>query len=408
MWFIRRLLSKHANVWLLLDNESTWENNYIVGFTKVNTIDPIKMKSSLPENFKADGVLCWDEIRIIPSAKLAKLLDLPGGDVDTIMSCRDKHLTRTLLDEHNLAQPKCVLTTTLEEAQVAASDIGYPVIVKPRAMAASYGVCKVENKAQLEQAFKSAANMTEVCENYIADSYREAKNSDSNATEHYYRKGVLIEQCVIGTEVSIDSAVVNGELTPLFIARKQTGFYPHFEEIGHVVNTHDTLLEDKDFINYLQQVHKALNFNNGCTHTEIMLTEDGPKLIEVNARLGGDLIPYVGQIATDIDLGKVVVDVTCGKSIEIAKVEPSVAAIRFFYPESDCTVEDISIKEDKLHSTVKIATLLAVAGQKLLLPPKDNVGGRFGYCIVKSTNLDECIKTAIATKESFELSVIAE
>ena len=44
--YLLSMISKHANVWLLLDNESTWENNYIVGFTKVNTIDPIKMKSS--------------------------------------------------------------------------------------------------------------------------------------------------------------------------------------------------------------------------------------------------------------------------------------------------------------------------------------------------------------------------
>ena len=36
------------------------------------------------------------------------------------------------------------------------------------------------------------------------------------------------------------------------------------------------------------------------THTELRFTDRGPAIIEVNVRLGGDLIPYLGKLATGL------------------------------------------------------------------------------------------------------------
>lgn len=401
--YLLKMVAEHANVWLLLDKEPQWETNYLIGFTQVNTLDPIKMKESLPKEVSANGVLCWDEIRIIPSAKLAQSLNLPGGEVESIISCRDKYTTRSLLDKLQVPQAISVLTISLEEAKQAANKIGYPVIVKPRAMAASYGVSKVDNELQLEESYKSAAKATEDNEAYVGEAYQNAKQSDSNAAEHYYRKGVLIEEYLEGSEVSVDSVCVNGKLTPMFLARKLTGFYPYFEEVGHVVNSKDPLLKDKDFLNVLEQAHKAVGFKSGITHTELKLTEEGPKIIEINARLGGDLIPYVGQIASNIDLGKVVVDATCGIPVSITEVEENISAIRFFYPEEDSTVESLQFNSELTHSSVTIAAPLANVGQKLILPPGDNVGCRYGYAIVKGNDVEECIKISQETEQTFVL-----
>lgn len=41
-----------------------------------------------------------------------------------------------------------------------------------------------------------------------------------------------------------------------------------------------------------------LGLGPGITHTELKLTARGPVFVEVNARLGGDLIPYLGMLAT--------------------------------------------------------------------------------------------------------------
>ena len=51
---------------------------------------------------------------------------------------------------------------------------------------------------------------------------------------------------------------------------------------------------DAQLLDLLQQAPRALGFTRRVTHTEVKLTPDGPRVIEVNARLGGDLIPYLG------------------------------------------------------------------------------------------------------------------
>ena len=402
--YILKMVSRYANIWSLAEMTPEWESEFICGFLEVNTLDHVQMKSIIPETVKPKGVLCWDEMRLIPSTKLAHSLLLPCSSLNAIMACRDKFVTRQSLAKLNVGQPLFSLSSSLEEAIKSANEIGYPVVVKPRSMAASFGVSKVENDQELEISFQTAAAVTEKCESFIADYYQQVKQSDDSTSEHYFSKGVLIEQCVEGTEISVDSVVSNGVVYPLFLARKQTGFYPYFEEIGHVVNSKDPLLEDKDFLELLNNAHKAVGFEQGCTHIEIMLTENGPKIIEINARMGGDLIPYVGQIASNIDLGRIVVDVTCGHAVNIEEPETSIAAIRYFYPESECTVKSLKLHSDRLHQSVFTAEPLAKEGQLLLLPPKENVGGRIGYCIAKNQDENECIKVAIEAEDLFELT----
>ena len=61
------------------------------------------------------------------------------------------------------------------------------------------------------------------------------------------------------------------------------------------------MLDDGSFRDILQRAHAALGFTEGFTHTEFRLTPLGPKVIEMNPRLGGDLIPYLGKGTTGID-----------------------------------------------------------------------------------------------------------
>src|SRR5205823_12469812 len=106
---------------------------------------------------------------------------------------------------------------TVEEARKAASRIDYPVIIKPRDMGASYGASLVHNPEQLALALVHAQS---------------ARGKDVPQHE----RSVLVEEYIDGPEVSVDVAWWQGEMFPLYLARKVTGFYPHFEEVGHVVD----------------------------------------------------------------------------------------------------------------------------------------------------------------------------
>ena len=77
-----------------------------------------------------------------------------------VLRCRDKHLTRTALAQAGVPQPESVMVSSVVEALSVAAEIGYPVVLKPRAMAASLGVVRVEDAEQLAAYYSFARDTT--------------------------------------------------------------------------------------------------------------------------------------------------------------------------------------------------------------------------------------------------------
>ena len=110
----------------------------------LETVDATEMIAAARRLPDLAGVLAWDEARVLQAAKIAEALGLPGGDPEVAMRCRDKQRTRQALAAAGVPQPESALVSSVEEALAAAEQIGYPVVLKPRAMAASLGVVRVD------------------------------------------------------------------------------------------------------------------------------------------------------------------------------------------------------------------------------------------------------------------------
>jgi biotin carboxylase len=387
--YLLKMVSHASRVWLFLNQEPSWEKQYVVGHTIVDTLDPqamIKAARKLADEMAVRGVLCWDEVRMPQSAELAQALGLPGGDPVAIGRCRDKHQTRTALAAAGVPQAESMLVGSLEQAWEAAERIGYPVVVKPRALGASFGVSGVASPAGLDAAYCHA-------------------RSASEEGVPFYESGVLVEEYLDGPEISLDAACSGGLLTPMFLAHKITGFPPHFEEIGHVVDAADPLLHQLDLLDVLQRAHRAVGFANGVTHSEVRLTSRGPKIIEINCRLGGDLIPYVGFLASGIDPGRIAVQVACGVQPDIKSIRRRVAAVRFYYPDRDVTVADVQVAQHALPSSIDVARPLAGPGQRLVLPPEAHVTSRYAYAVAVDSTADGCQAALDAAEQAITLRI---
>src|SRR5439155_15171356 len=116
-----------------------------------------------------------------------------------------------------------------------------------------------------------------------------------------------------------------------------------FEEVGHIVDPRDPLLQDRELMDLLTRAHRALGLRHAITHTEVKL--DSGAIVEVNGRLGGDLIPYLGKLATGIDPGAVAADVAVGVRPTIEPEPGETLGIRFAYPPRDCRVLQISVPD---------------------------------------------------------------
>lgn len=378
--YLLRGLSERVQVWLIDEVAPTWQAKFA---KSSSALEALETESGIPDQqrvteavlalvsgHRVAGVVTYDETLVVAAAQVADALGLPGLTPAGAESCRNKHRTRQLLTAAGLPQPRFALAESVAEACRAANEIGFPVVLKPRGMGGSIGVVRADSPAEVEEAFGIA---------------RRASRSGPRA----YERGVLIEELVTGPEISVDGVTAAGDYRSFCIAHKEVGFPPFFEEVGHTVDGADPLLDDPEVQHVLTTAHRALGIAWAMTHTELRLTERGPVIIEVNGRVGGDLIPYLGMLATGIDPGQVAAQVAVGQAPRLETSSRRCAGIRFLYPPEDCTVLDVSLPSPHESSGLIEAASMVCAGAKLRLPPRAHLA-RYAYLIATGADRAAC------------------
>jgi hypothetical protein len=391
--YLLRSISTQFRVHLFHVAEPTWEKEFVSGWTVLpsTTDGPALAEAGLQlrKRERVDGVLCWDEGRIHATAYVAEALGLPNGDPAVIWRLRDKAQTRMALDAAGVPQPRSIPVKTLQQALAAADRVGYPAVLKPRGLGASLGVVRVDNATELTRHFAFTLG-TRAPDPVVY-------SSDSP---------VLVEECVVGEEISVDSVVQYGKVTPLFVARKVVGYPPYAEEVGHYVDAADPLLHDPELGGAIQATHAALGFRDGFTHTEFMLTAAGPKLIEVNGRLGGDMIPYLGLLATGIDPGLAAASAACALPPDIGPTRSRATGIRFFYvQDEDSTIRSIGFAGAALPAAIDRAVPVVQPGAVVSPPPKGTVWGRIAFATAVGDSTEECRGALDAAERALEVEV---
>ncbi|MER5884173.1 ATP-grasp domain-containing protein [Streptomyces sp. NPDC001941] len=353
-------LARAYDIDLVTSQEITWEKPYVSSFRIADTTRAASLREAV-ESLHAEaalsdagapraGLFTWDEVSLIATATVAGELGLPHMSARAAAACRDKYVTRSLLERAGLPGVRHRLVHSAAEAAGAAAAIGFPVVLKPRALAGSMGVTLVRSAAELAAAYERVAVTT-------------FAGIDAEA-------GVLVEEYLTGPEISVDSCVVDGEAEPVFVARKRLGFDPGFEEVGHLVGPwrHEPWADEVAAL--VGAAHRALGVERGITHTEVRLTPAGPRLIELNGRLGGDLIPYVGTLARGVDLTLAGAALASGQAPDLTPAREEYAEIRFLYPPHDGVLERLDLGAAEAVPGVADVVVLAGPGDELLLPPR--------------------------------------
>jgi biotin carboxylase len=384
-------------LWLLDAVPPTWQRSYLEGATVVDLLDADRLVPDVEALLAAartvastreiTGVLTYDETLVVAAASIAERLGVPGLTAAGAENCRNKYRTREVLTAAGVAQPGFAFVASPEEAAAAASSFGYPVVVKPRGMGGSMGVIRVSAAEQVEAAF------------HVAEASSREGNPD-------YEGGALVEEFLDGPEISIDGALHDGDYRPVFVARKRIGLDPYCEEIGHTVHADDPLLEDAGLRDMLAEAHRALGVRDGITHTEVMLTARGPVIVEVNGRLGGDLIPYLGKLATGIDPARLAIELAGGARPPLVPKRRSCVGVRFLYPPHDGRIVAMRLPGPGEVPGLVEANAMVEPGALLRLPPRAYLS-RYAYVVAEGADpaacdarLDEAVAQASVTVEA--------
>ncbi|MCA1563492.1 MAG: ATP-grasp domain-containing protein, partial [Acidobacteria bacterium] len=121
---------------------------------------------------------------------------------------------------------------------------------------------------------------------------------------------VLVESRVVGREFSVEALVQNGEVLWSAVTGKETNEHegPYFTETSHTCPALIDPQQDAALRSANAEVLRRVGFRDGISHAEYRLTENGVVLMEVAARLPGDAITFLWELATGQPIEPVMLD----------------------------------------------------------------------------------------------------
>lgn len=290
---------------------------------------------NLPAKHKLIGIVPGFEYFVPIAAEVAQRLKLPGLDPKDVYALREKKSMKTALAKSDIRITKWKETSLKELSQITKEkkDIGleFPIVAKPNNLSGSMGVRRIDNYTQLENYFNDMNNMDVIDLDLTPDTF-------------------LIEEYIEGPELSVEGFVrKDGRIKIVSLTEKILGAEPNFVELGHIVSKENFSNDRDSIIKYTESVVKALKIDKGPFHAEMRISENGPILIEIGARLPGDHICDVIRYSTGIDLPKVMIS-SYGSKLDIQEESTTTTkthGIFFFAGEEGSIVPQIDIEKLK-------------------------------------------------------------
>lgn len=304
------------------------------------------------QELKIDGILSICSDTSMPTvAFVAENMGLPGNKYEDTMITGNKYKARQAMLNNGVNSPRFAVAS--EGQNPVITEFTYPLIVKPADRSGSVGVMKADNEAELKEAMQRAQQFS-------------------------YSKQALVEEFVIGTELSAHTMSWNGKHYIFAIRDKVTSEAPYFVEIAHHIPTQ---FSPEIVARIENEVHKALdalNIKYGACDAEFKVTEDGNVyVIEINARMGGDQSFDMIYYSTGLDYLKIAINVALGYWEEPDIVYHYHTGIYYWCEGQEWVKQVIDNKNKYLEIAKTVIT-------KDVLNPLQCSGDRSGYFIYKS------------------------
>jgi biotin carboxylase len=127
-------------------------------------------------------------------------------------------------------------------------------------------------------------------------------------------RGVIVEEFLVGDEYSVEAISARGRHHILAITKKYKD--PRtFVELGHVLPAPLSEADCQAIGEYVRRILGAFGYRDCPSHTEVMLTAAGPRIVETHTRVGGDRIMDLLRHASGIDVYELVARQSIGEDI---------------------------------------------------------------------------------------------
>lgn len=274
-------------------------------FYEVSTIDEDGVTAAA-RDFAPHGIITiGTDMPMRALAAAAEALGLRGPSRRAVYNATDKGAMAEALRAGSVALPWTEVVTSVAEMRAVTAGRPHPLIMKPADSSGSRGVTLVESDEGMDSAFE-----------YALSSSRSGR--------------VIVQEYMRGPEVSVEGLCFGDERTIVAITDKITTGAPSFVELGHSQPSQFSGEQRRQIEELVHQALEALELEDCAFHAEIIVTADGPKLVEIGARLGGDFITsHLVPMSTGVDMIAGLIDIAVGTRPDTAQRLRRGSAVRF-------------------------------------------------------------------------------
>jgi carbamoylphosphate synthase large subunit len=286
--------------------------------SKEALLTSLKMLTSKP-----DAVIATYENYILAAAWAAEFLNLPGLPIAAAEACTDKFLMRSLFETApEKISPAFATVSNEDELTTFAKTHSFPLILKPANLAKSLLVTKNHSLEELIANYRKSHNLLQTT--YL----KYAPNRQPK---------LIIEEFLQGSIHSVD-AFVDAQGTPTVLEQVvdyQTGYDIGYDDNFHYSRVLPSILSQTEIqsLRHCAEVGIiALGMKNSSAHVEIIMTDDGPRIVEIGARNGG-YRERMHSLANGIDITGIALSVALGNPPIIKATRDDSCAVLELFPK---------------------------------------------------------------------------
>lgn len=247
-------------------------------------------------NLKFHGVIPLGRERgVMLSALISKEFNLPGLSIIQSKILTNKYLLYRHLNKFKIPVPRTRLVSSYKELIRISSIIKFPIVIKPVNSVGAQGVIKVDSIEELKSGYEYAKKVS---------------------------KKIIVQECLFGTEHSIE-AVVSGDNVYITGFSDRNYLYkkyePFFVEEGDTLPSELTLDEFEKIKELFIRAINSMGINSSVIKGDIILTKEGPKIIEIAGRLGSPNFWHLNYLSYGTNSLILGVNIACGEKIKEKK-----------------------------------------------------------------------------------------
>jgi predicted ATP-grasp superfamily ATP-dependent carboligase len=306
------------------------------------------------EQLDLDGITTFSESQLNRTAALAHRCRLTYLSPPTARALTDKFIQREILAQAGVQATRCRVVHAVADLGPALAQVGLPAILKPRSGAASAFTCRVDTRGEAEERLGDFLD-----------------RMPTNARGDFVVEEVLLGDPSVagvgwGDYVSVESVTSHGVVRHVEI----TGKFPLAEplrETGYFVPSTLGTTVRRQVLDLTESTIRALDVRHGVTHIEVKLTPAGPRIIEVNGRLGGYVADIVNR-ARGYDLVRATLAAALGRADDVPPAIYRRHAFQYFItpPMQAVAVRGLAgVDELGGHRGIQLVEIFKRAGERL-------------------------------------------